>query len=154
MGRTKLKILISGVIGAVIVISLLYNFAYKFISFDINKLGCGIQSLIYVFKNFGIEITKQDLKKFIAYSNKGENNLYQLYREATRKKLNAVGVKMSLEDIKKLKVVAICHLWDNHFVVLEPLPKEGKVRMYDPLTKKQKRLKLRNLKNIIQVLHY
>jgi len=137
MRKTKLKGLFTRIL---IIGGLLIFFCKFFSSSNETKLSCGIQCLTYVFEKFGIKVTDSDLKRL-----KGEN-MYQLYKEAKRKGLNAVGVKVSLEDIIRLKTIAIAHLWNNHFVVVEPRVQENKIEIYDPLIKKVKEIEIKRFK--------
>ncbi len=137
MRKTKLK----GLFTRILIIGGLLIFFCKFSSSsNETKLSCGIQCLTYVFEKFGIKVRDSELKRF-----KGEN-MYQLYKEAKRKGLNAVGVKVNLEDIMRLKTIAISHLWNNHFVVVEPEVQGNKIKIYDPLIKKVKEIEIKKFK--------
>lgn len=80
---------------------------------------CGPKSLLVICQKLGIETTMEELTRLSDYKEKQGTSMYGLYRAAQQKGLYAVGMKIGIDDLAKLKVPAIAHLWDNHFVVVE-----------------------------------
>lgn len=86
-----------------------------------GKLSCGVRCLLIIFNKFGIKTPPDELIKISGYRKNRGTTMYGLYKAAREKGLYAVGMKIGIEDLSKLKIPAIVHLWNNHFVVVEPV---------------------------------
>ena len=79
---------------------------------------CGPKCLLLICQKLGV---KADLDELARLSGKDENGatLAGLYKTAEKKKLHAVGMKIGVDELAKIRIPAIAHLWGSHFVVVE-----------------------------------
>ena len=98
--------------------------------------SCGSLCLSVICKLFGIEATLKELSKFSSKDTSG-TSMYSLYQAAKAKGLDAVGVKISLNELekelkqKKLVIAFVKKDRINHFLVIESFS-NGKIRIIDP----------------------
>lgn len=100
-------------------------------SCNIDNTLCGPQSLLAVFDRMGVRTDLEELKALSGYKAETGTTMLGLQTAAKAKGLQAVGVKIGVEELAGLKIPAIAHLWDNHFVVIEA-GDEGMLKMTDP----------------------
>ena len=81
---------------------------------------CGPKSLIIVCHKLGIESDLEEMKTLCGYDDKTGATLLGLLNAGKAKGLQAVGMKIGLDELAAFKGSSIAHLWDNHFVVVEP----------------------------------
>ncbi|NIM06667.1 MAG: DUF1573 domain-containing protein [Armatimonadetes bacterium] len=79
---------------------------------------CGPKCLLVICQQLGIETDLDELVRLSSTDETG-TSLAGLYNAAKEKGLKAVGMKIGVEDLAKLEVPAVAHLWGNHFVVVE-----------------------------------
>lgn len=103
----------------IIVILLIFFFNSVLIIYSQTNSLCGPKSLLVVFQKLGIKANLNEIIKLSGYEESKGTTMYGLYKAARKKGLYAVGMKIGVEDLTKLKIPAIAHLWDNHFVVVE-----------------------------------
>ncbi|MGC8862070.1 MAG: DUF1573 domain-containing protein [Armatimonadota bacterium] len=80
---------------------------------------CGPKSLAVVCRSLGLEASLEEIAQLCGYDEKAGTTLLGLQNAAKGKGLQAVGVKIGVEELAALKVPAIAHLWGSHFVVVE-----------------------------------
>jgi hypothetical protein len=74
---------------------------------------------LVICQKFGVKTNIEELSKLSNYRENQGTTMLGLYNAAKEKGLQATGMKISLDEISKLEIPAIAHLWDNHFVVVE-----------------------------------
>ena len=84
-----------------------------------SDLLCGPNSLLVVCQKLGVKTELDELKKLSDYDDKKGTTMAGLAKAAEAKGLYAVGMKLSLDDLAKLKIPIIAYLWDNHCLVIE-----------------------------------
>jgi len=72
-----------------------------------------------VCKKLGVETTLNEIVKLAGFKENKGTTMYDLYKAARSKRLYAVGMKIGVKDLTKLRIPAIALLWNNHFVVVE-----------------------------------
>jgi len=77
---------------------------------------CGPKSLLLVSSKLGVVADLDELTQLAEATETG-TTMSGLQKAAKLKGLQAVGVKLSVDELAASGVMAICHLWGNHFVV-------------------------------------
>ena len=95
---------------------------------------CGPASLLIICQKYGVETSLEELTRLSGYKEKQGTTIYGLYKAARRKGLYAIGMKIGVDDLAKLKIPTIAHLWNNHFVVVEGTQTET-LKITDPPNK-------------------
>lgn len=110
-------------------------------SSDTDILLCGPQSLSRVCELLNVDTNLNELKKLSDFAPASGTTMLGLKKAATYKGLAPVGVKASVELLKRDKVPlpAIAHIDNNHFLVFETVNKEG-VKITDPAEKYKRHL--------------
>ena len=80
---------------------------------------CGPNSLLVVCKKLGVETTLDELKHLSDYDEIKGTTMAGLYKAAQSKGLYAEGMKISFDDLSKLKMPIIAYFWENHCVVID-----------------------------------
>jgi len=96
-------------------------------------LECGPRCLLYVCKELGVDTSFKELATLSGLTKKGTTML-GLYQAAQKKGLEPVGMRMSIDDLRKAKLPTIAHTRDTHFLVVESLT-ENSVDLFDPAGK-------------------
>lgn len=81
---------------------------------------CGPNSLLLICQKFGTSASLEELTGLCGYEEKDGTTLLGLQNAVKAKGLQAVGMKIGIDELAAFKGSAIAHLWDNHFVVVEP----------------------------------
>ena len=81
---------------------------------------CGPKTLIIVCHKLGIESDLEEMKTLCGYDDRSGTSMLGLLNAAKSKGLQAVGMKIGLDELAAFKGPKIAHLWDNHFMVVEP----------------------------------
>lgn len=99
-------------------------------------LLCGPQSLLRICELLKVDSNIQELKKLSNYDPLRGTTMKGLKEAAIYKGLSPIGVRTSLELLKRGKVSlpAIAYVDDNHFIVFESVDKNG-VKISDPAKK-------------------
>lgn len=99
-------------------------------------LLCGPQSLLYLCEYLKIKTNLHELKKLSGFDPNRGTTMKGLKEAATYKGLSLIGVRSSLELLKRRKVQlpAIAYVDSNHFLVFESVDKDG-VKTSDPAKK-------------------
>ena len=99
-------------------------------------LLCGPQSLLYLCELLRVKTNLQELKKLSGFDPIRGTTMKGIKEAATYKGLSPIGVRTSLELLKRKKVQlpAIAYVDDNHFLVFESVDKDG-VKISDPAKK-------------------
>lgn len=99
-------------------------------------LLCGPQSLLHLCELLKVKSNIQELKKLSGFDPIRGTTMKGLKEAATYKGLSPLGVKSSIELLKRKKVQlpAIAYVDDNHFLVFESVDKDG-VKISDPAKK-------------------
>ena len=99
-------------------------------------LLCGPQSLLHLCEVLKVKSNIQELKKLSGFDPIRGTTMKGLKEAATYKGLSTMGIKASLELLKRKKVPlpAIAYVDDNHFLVFESVDKNG-VNISDPAKK-------------------
>lgn len=98
---------------------------------------CGPQSLFVVCQSLGIEADIQELANLSGFNEKTGTTMLGLQTAAKAKGLHAVGTKIGIDDLARLQIQAIAHLWSDHFVVVESSNSPNELKMTDPPRKPQ-----------------
>lgn len=99
-------------------------------------LLCGPQSLLRICEILSVRTNLSELKKLTGFNPNSGTTMLGLKRAATLKNLAPIGVKASLNLLKKKKVPlpALAYVDGNHFLVFEAVNKKG-VEISDPAQK-------------------
>ena len=99
-------------------------------------LLCGPQSLLRLCELLKVKSNIQELKKLSGYDPNRGTTMKGLKEAATYKGLSPIGVRTSLQLLKRKKVAlpAIAYVDNNHFLVFESVNKDG-VTITDPAKK-------------------
>ncbi len=95
-----------------------------------NARLCGPKCLLAVCKEFEIDANVGELTTLCGTDKQG-STLAGLSNAAKSKGLEAIGMKISVDELAALKTPAIAHLWESHFVVVEA-DGQGKLNVLDP----------------------
>ena len=95
-----------------------------------NRL-CGPKCMLTICQKFGLKADIDELTRLSQSDEKNGTSLAGLCNAAKDKGLEAVGMKISAEELAGLKVPAIAHLWTNHFVIVEA-DGTGRLKVTDP----------------------
>lgn len=107
-------------VRAVVVLSSALLVAVSALAMDVKPDPlCGPNCLLTVCRQMKIDASLDELSVLCGYKANEGASLSGLYRAVKAKGLQAVGVKIGLSELSGLDVVAIAHLWGNHFVVVE-----------------------------------
>jgi len=90
---------------------------------------CGPKCLLLICDRLGIKADLGELAN-LSGKDKGGTTLLGLSKAAEKKGLKSIGVKLGIEDLAKSGILAIAHLWEHHYVVVEPTA--GGIRVTDP----------------------
>ncbi|MBM4240086.1 MAG: C39 family peptidase [Euryarchaeota archaeon] len=91
---------------------------------------CGPAALATVLNNIGINATEQELVT-LAGTDENGTTMYGLAEAAKAKGLNAVGMKLSVDDLKKNNIVFITIDGGSHYSVVREVT-VGSVKLADP----------------------
>lgn len=80
---------------------------------------CGRRCLLSACHRLGLQATLDELSHLSRYDG-GGTSLLGLQNAARAKGLEAVGMKIGLQDLVSFNGVTVAHLWSNHFVLVEP----------------------------------
>ncbi|MEN4018218.1 MAG: C39 family peptidase [Methanobacterium sp.] len=92
--------------------------------------SCGPAALATVLQNMGINSTEQELKVLAGTDTSG-TSMYGLVRAAHAKGLNAVGMKLSVDDLRPNNIVHIILDGEGHYSVIREVS-ENSVYLADP----------------------
>ncbi|MEN4007311.1 MAG: C39 family peptidase [Methanobacteriaceae archaeon] len=93
--------------------------------------SCGPAALATVLQNMGINATEGDLKVLAGTNNETGTSLYSLVRAAQSKGVNAVGMRLSVDDLKRNHIVHVVLNGTPHYSVVREVS-ENSVRLADP----------------------
>jgi len=91
---------------------------------------CGPASLATVLNNIGINATEQELAT-LAGTDENGTTMYGLSEAAKAKGLNAIGMKLSIDDLKPNNIVFITANGEPHYSVIREVTNES-VKLADP----------------------
>lgn len=92
---------------------------------------CGPETLVLVCRGLGVETGLEEVSRLCGYDEKKGTTLLGLQNAAKAKGLEALGVKIGVEELAGIKTAAIACLWGNHFVVVEAGDAES-IRVTNP----------------------
>ncbi|MBI2844234.1 MAG: DUF1573 domain-containing protein, partial [Armatimonadetes bacterium] len=95
-----------------------------------SDLLCGPRCLLVVCQKFGEEANLEELTALSGTDEQG-TSLIGLHAVARAKGLEAVAMKIGVDELEGLKCPAMAHLWNNHFVVVEA-DSPDKLRVTNP----------------------
>jgi len=81
-----------------------------------TDLLCGPKSLLVVCKLLGVKADLEELCRLSGWE--AGTTMYDLYRAARKKGLYAVGMRLDIEELKKIGQPAIAHVRGDHFLVV------------------------------------
>ena len=120
------------------IISLLLLFcllAYKPLLYAHTEIGAeglsGVKSLLAVFKTLGVKSNLDELEKLSGYDRLKGATMAGLSRAVEKRGLYASEVKMSIDELAKLKMPVIVCFWGDSFQAVDKIEKD-KVRVIDP----------------------
>ena len=79
---------------------------------------CGPKSLLLICTKLGVAADLDELAQLAEATETG-TTLAGLHKAAAQKGLQAVGIKIGVGGLSEWSGLAICHLWGDHFVVVE-----------------------------------
>jgi predicted double-glycine peptidase len=91
---------------------------------------CGPRSLLLICQVLGVKANLEEISRLASINEMGTTML-GLSQAAQRKGLKAMGAKMDIEKLARLKSPSIAHIKDNHFFVVERFEK-SKFRIISP----------------------
>ncbi|MDI6784494.1 MAG: cysteine peptidase family C39 domain-containing protein, partial [bacterium] len=101
-----------------------------------TDMNCGVWSLAYIAKSFGIKKDEKAIKKLISYDpNKGAT-MQELVLGAQKLGLEAKGYRMSYAELTKRKLPIIIYI-PNHFMVLTAIDTRKNQPTFADTTKKK-----------------
>ena len=80
---------------------------------------CGPKSLLVVCNKLKVQTNIEELKQLSGYDETQGTTMAGLYKAAQAKGLYAEGMKLSIEELSKLKIPIIAYFWENHCVVID-----------------------------------
>jgi ABC-type bacteriocin/lantibiotic exporter with double-glycine peptidase domain len=80
---------------------------------------CGPKSLLLICSRLGVPADLDELAQLAEVTETG-TTMIGLQKAAQREGFRAVGMKLSVDEIAASRVMAICHLWGDHFAVAAP----------------------------------
>ncbi|MDO8587289.1 MAG: cysteine peptidase family C39 domain-containing protein [Armatimonadota bacterium] len=92
---------------------------------------CGPKCLVAVCEYYGIDAQVKGIAKLAGADPRNGTNLLGLLHAGESRGLEGKAMKMSLDELISINLPAIAHLWNNHFVVVEPRSGSN-FRAYDP----------------------
>ena len=92
---------------------------------------CGPKSLLVVCQKLGVKTNLEELKRLSDYEEGIGTTMAGLYKTVKAKGLQAVGMKISLDDLAKLKIPIIVYFWGDHFQAIDKFEKD-KIRIIGP----------------------
>ena len=95
-------------------------------------LECGPRSLLTICNLLGIDASFAELAELSAFSPQTGTTMAGLYTAAQSKKLNPVGIKASIADLKRLEMPVIAYVNQNHFLVVTRI-EENRIYFQDPV---------------------
>ena len=90
---------------------------------------CGVASLKMVFNYFNQNIGLEEISKKIL--TKDGTNMLKMKKLAEEKGLKVYACNIEMNDLKKVKYIAILHFKNNHFVVLDKIENKN-IFILDP----------------------
>lgn len=103
---------------------------------------CGPKCLLAVCQKLGVGASIEELSGLCGYREGSGVSMLGLEQGAKAKGLQCVAMKMSIEELAGLRMPAIAHLWNNHFIVVERVDPDG-VYVDDPPGEGEKQSKER-----------
>jgi len=91
---------------------------------------CGPKSLLIVCEQLGVGADLEELTR-LAETDEDSTTMAGLQKAARSKGLQAVGLKIGLNELAHCQEPAICHLWGDHFVVAQA-DGAGAISVTDP----------------------
>ena len=92
---------------------------------------CGPKCLKAICARLGVEADLDELAVLSGFEKEAGTSMAGLQSAATAKGLEALGVKMGLDELSALGLPAIAYLWSNHFSVVGRT-KDGSLTIADP----------------------
>ncbi len=92
---------------------------------------CGPYSLLYVCGKLGVSATMDEIIRLCGYDAQHGTSMLGLQHAAAAKGLQAVGMKIAVDELVNLEVPAIASAWGQHFVVVEAVD-TGTLMVTDP----------------------
>lgn len=80
---------------------------------------CGPKCLLVACQRWGIATSLEELTVLCGFDKENGTTVLGLANAARAKGLEAVGMKIGLDELTSFKGLTIAHLWGNHFVVIE-----------------------------------
>ena len=93
---------------------------------------CGPSCLLIVSGKLGIHTTLEELAILAGTNRAAGTTMLGLKTAAEAKGMHAMGMKIGANELANPGVVAIAHLWANHFVVVEGGLEAGSLMITDP----------------------
>ncbi|MEN4006062.1 MAG: C39 family peptidase [Methanobacteriaceae archaeon] len=93
--------------------------------------SCGPAALATVLQNMGINSTEGELKVLAGTNNETGTSLYSLVRAAQSKGLSAVGMRLSVDDLRTNHIVHVIVDGEGHYSVIRKISNES-VYLADP----------------------
>jgi len=81
-------------------------------------VGCGPRALAKILELMGRDVDVKELAKLAGADGRGWTSMYGLAQAAKAYGLEAIGYRLSLEELRDIHLPAIVHVKGNHFVVL------------------------------------
>jgi len=98
---------------------------------------CGPKCLKEICERLGDDISLEDLAKLAGYDRRTGTNMAGLQSAAKARGLEAIGVKISADELVELGLPAISYLWNNHFAIIERQDDTGFLVVIDPPDKRR-----------------
>lgn len=96
-----------------------------------NKAMCGPVSLQILLELLGNEVPLDKINRLSGFDEKMGTTMYGLADAAHKLGFNAVGMKLSINDLNDLKQPVIAFVNGNHFLVIDKIV-DGQLRLIDP----------------------
>ena len=93
---------------------------------------CGPRCLLSVCQKLQINASLAELASLAGDDGAAGASMLGLLKAAKAKGLQGVCAKISLKELSTFSGSAIAHLWENHFVVVEPGDRPNTIRVTDP----------------------
>ncbi|MDO8588674.1 MAG: DUF1573 domain-containing protein [Armatimonadota bacterium] len=97
-----------------------------------SRLLCGPKCILAVCQKLEVSTSEEELVLLSGYQEESGTTMLGLMDAAKAKGLEAVGMKIGVDEFVTCKASAIAHLWDSHFVIVEASESVDTVKVTDP----------------------
>lgn len=106
---------------------------FELLNLQSRPYTCGPAALVMVMKRFGVEANEDELAELAGTTSEG-TSLWGLAKATKAKGYEAIGMLLTLEDLKAIKDKEVILLLNKeHFTVYNGIDKQGRIEIFDPV---------------------